>query len=365
MTTPLNEAERVSLALRELYQSYGYRPYKVGKFEEYDLYAQNRNFLTGSRILTFTDTDGRLMALKPDVTLSIIKNTRTDQRMRKVWYTENVYRVPPNAYGFQEIVQTGLECIGVMDDYAMAEVLMLAARSLEAISPIYVLDVSHLGVLTGVLRAAGASGELAGGILAAAGEKNLHGLRECCGRGGLKPEHTALLEALCRLGGPAREELPKLLALPLPEESLLAARELQRLCELLAVFGDFNVNLDLSVTNDTDYYNGLIFRGFVDGVAAMILAGGRYDHLLQRMGKAGEAVGFAVYISELERLFSPLREYDVDTLLVYDETDDPAAVAAAVKALAASGQTVRAQRRGESAVTWRRMVDMAGNEVVP
>ena len=94
MNASLLPAERVSLTLRGLYQSFGYTRYRVGKFEEYDLYARNRNFLSDDRILTFSDINGQVMALKPDVTLSIIKNTRGDDRMRKVWYTENVYRVP-------------------------------------------------------------------------------------------------------------------------------------------------------------------------------------------------------------------------------------------------------------------------------
>jgi len=157
----LDKTERISLALRELYQKHGYRQYRVSRFEEYDLYAQNRSFLGEERILTFSDTDGRLMALKPDVTLSVIKNTRDDERLRKMWYDENVYRADRNGYGFQEIQQTGLECVGPIDRYAMAEVVMLAAESLATISPAYVLDLSHLGLLTGVLDDAGADGETA------------------------------------------------------------------------------------------------------------------------------------------------------------------------------------------------------------
>ena len=84
MNTILFPEERISLTLQSLYQAYGYRKYKVGKFEEYDLYAQNRNFLSDDRILTFSDINGQIMALKPDVTLSIIKNTRDDDRLRKV-----------------------------------------------------------------------------------------------------------------------------------------------------------------------------------------------------------------------------------------------------------------------------------------
>ena len=144
---------------------------------------------------------------------------------------------------------------------------------------------------------------------------------------------------------------------------MAAARELRELCAALDAFGTYNVHLDLSVTNDTDYYTGVVFRGFVDGAAAGVLSGGRYDNLLHRMGKTGGAIGFAVYLSELERLLTETPAYDVDTLLVYDEGDDPARIAAAVKSLAESGRTVRAQLRGGAAVTYRRMMDLDGREV--
>lgn len=89
----MGREETVISQLARLYESYGYSYYKVSRFEEYDLYARNRNFLSGGQILTFNDADGRLMALKPDVTLSIVKNTKDDEGMKKIYYKENVYRV--------------------------------------------------------------------------------------------------------------------------------------------------------------------------------------------------------------------------------------------------------------------------------
>ncbi len=362
MSAELLSLARVECDLRRLYRRFGYRQYKVSQFEEYDLYAQNRSFLAGERILSFTDTDGRLMAMKPDVTLSIIRNTRDDDRTRKLWYTENVYRVPRNGGGFREILQTGLECVGPADVYATAEVVMLAAESLAAIREDYILDLSHVGILAGVLDAANVSPETSRGILEAVDGKSLHALTGLCEAEGLTAKTTELLRRLCRIAGPAKTTLPALFSLPLPETSLRAAEELRDIVALLDVFGAYNVNLDLSVANDTDYYNGVVFRGFVDGVAAGVLSGGRYDNLLNRMGKSGGAAGFAVYLSELERLWNDAPAYDVDTLLVYDEGDDPQKIAAAVKSLAAEG-TVRAQKQGAAAFSYRRAVDLDGREV--
>ena len=72
----LKKEEKTAFLLRSLYQQYGCLQYKMSKFEEYDLYAKNRDFLVSDNIITFTDTNGKLMALKPDVTLSIVRNTR-------------------------------------------------------------------------------------------------------------------------------------------------------------------------------------------------------------------------------------------------------------------------------------------------
>ena len=70
----LKDDEKAILSFRSLYQKYGYLPYKMSKFEEYDLYVKNKDFLVSDSVITFNDTNGKLLALKPDVTLSIIKN---------------------------------------------------------------------------------------------------------------------------------------------------------------------------------------------------------------------------------------------------------------------------------------------------
>ena len=77
MVEILTNQEKAVNKLRSLYLSYGYLSYKMSKFEEYDLYATNKDFLVSDRVITFTDTDGKLLALKPDVTLSILKNKYT------------------------------------------------------------------------------------------------------------------------------------------------------------------------------------------------------------------------------------------------------------------------------------------------
>ncbi|MBQ3405011.1 MAG: ATP phosphoribosyltransferase regulatory subunit, partial [Oscillospiraceae bacterium] len=212
----LGVGERMIIGLRQLYQSYGYKQYKVSKFEEYDLYMENKKFLMSEQVLTFSDMNGKLMALKPDITLSIIKNTRDDERLRKLCYNETVYRVPRNAYGFREIMQTGLECIGEIDAYAAAEVLMLAARSLEEISGDYVLDISDMGIISALLTQVQLPEDARREILVAVGEKNPHGLGLVCSHYGVSEKDEKLLSALISTYGPLEETLEKVEKLELP-----------------------------------------------------------------------------------------------------------------------------------------------------
>ena len=89
----LRPQERLSLQLRALYERAGFRQYRMGRFEEYGLYQQNRRFLASDQVITFTDLDGRLLALKPDVTLSIAKDARFEEGgCGRFYYSENVYR---------------------------------------------------------------------------------------------------------------------------------------------------------------------------------------------------------------------------------------------------------------------------------
>lgn len=340
----LRTDEKITFKLRELYKDWGYVQYRVGKFEEYDLYMQNKNFLASEQILTFSDTNGKLMALKPDITLSIIKNTKDDGMTKKLFYSENVYRVPKNAYGFKEIMQTGLECIGEVDRFSTAEVLMLAAESLKTISDSYVLDISHVGIVSGVLAGEAISSSAKEAIIDAVSNKNLHACELLCENSGVSECGRELLSALITVSGAPNDVIEKMSVLSLPEESRNALTELSQLIKALSIYGEYNINIDFSVVNDMDYYSGIVFKGFVEGIPTGVLSGGRYDNLMTKMGKKSGAIGFAVYLDQLERFMTESRSYDVDTLIIYDDDSDIGTVIRKAKKIKEEGRSVRVQQ---------------------
>ena len=101
-----------------------------------------------------------------------------------------------------------------------------------------------------------------------------------------------------------------------------------------------------------------MFRGYIKGLPSRILSGGQYDGLMQKMGKRESAVGFAVYLDLLEQLRTAAPEYDVDTVVLYDDTVAPAKVLDRVDELASEGETVLALRALPSTLRCRRTVRM-------
>ena len=341
----LKPEEKTAFALRALYRSFGYRPYRMSKFEAYDLYAKNKDFLISENVITFTDTDGKLLALKPDVTLSIIKNGE-DGTEQKVYYNENVYRVAPSTGSYKEIMQVGLEYIGNVDDYGILEVLHLAYESLAAVSDRFVLNLSHLGVVSELIENTGVSAEAAKAAFRYIGEKNRHDMEALLRSEGASEDSVRALSALFAASGPVREVLPLIEALSVP-----SAAHLLKIARALSSLP--NVRIDFSVSGDMKYYNGIVFQGFVSGIPAAVLSGGQYDNLMQKMHRTDSAIGFAVYLDLMSYLAERGQAYDVDALLLYGEDAEESAVYQAVRTLQKEHKSVLAHTRPPAGITWR------------
>ena len=332
--------------LEELSRKFGYAPYKMSRFEEYELYVRNKDFLQSDRVITFSGKDGRLLAMKPDVTLSIVKNApETPGAVRKVHYRENVYRMDRNSGNFREILQAGIECVGDVGFYEAAEVVYLAAKSLEALGEGTILSLSHVGLIRFCLESSG--------LPASARSQALDCLRQ-------KREQE--LRALCREHG-ADDTLPvALLRARTPDDlaPLLTADNTpwQELRQIIALLPTGKVRLDFSLGNDMKYYSGLVFKGYVRGVPASVLSGGQYDRLLSHMGKNARAIGFALYLDQLERL-EEADEWDVDTLLLCGDAA-PAEILAVAESLPG---TVLAVKTEPERRNWKQKAILEHGEV--
>ncbi|MCM1365088.1 MAG: ATP phosphoribosyltransferase regulatory subunit [Faecalibacterium sp.] len=360
----LKSEEKAVFALRSLYRKYGYLPYKMSKFEEYDLYVRNKDFLVSDSVITFNDTNGKLLALKPDVTLSIVKNSLDEPGCKqKLFYNENVYRISGSTHMYKEIMQTGLECIGDIDIYDITEVLLLALESLDAVGDEFVLDISHMGIITALLDEVSDDEEFKRKVTHCIGEKNRHGIKEICKEYEAADDAAEMLADFVGIYGAPESVIEKLKATVAGEKASAAVAELESIWNVLSktVYKD-KINFDFSIVNDMNYYNGIVFTGFLDGIPESVLSGGQYDNLVRKMGKKSGAIGFAVYLDLLEYLHNDTEEYDVDVLLLYDETTDVSMLFSKVKELTAGGKSVSAQKEMPKKLRCKQVITLKEKE---
>lgn len=320
----LQRDEIVTLELRGLYEQVGYRKYKMGRFEEYRLYLENKDFLGSDKVISFTDLDGRLLALKPDVTLSIIKNSKATRRSsEKLYYIENVYRESKESHTYQEIHQMGLEFIGDVDRYGVVEVLALAAESLKAVSHDYLLEISHMNFVVEFLNGLDISENIKFKLLRLIRNKNISGLEKTALAAGLTERQKEVLLAIPYLYGDLNKTIKSARALAISEEMKKSVDELEEILILLEAAGyKDNCQIDFSMVNDIDYYNGIVFRGYVKELARLVLAGGQYDLAMKGFGKEVDAIGFALYLNELSRMNGKKAITDLDVIILYEDDRD-------------------------------------------
>ncbi|MBQ8545997.1 MAG: ATP phosphoribosyltransferase regulatory subunit [Clostridia bacterium] len=360
MINYLKNEEKIILSLRSLYSKYGYLPYKMNKFEEYDLYAKNKEFLIGDGVITFTDTHGKLLALKPDVTLSIIKNaTEGKGTKNKVYYSENVYRISGKTREYKEIMQTGLECVGDLDLYDTYEVVTLAKKSLEAVSESYVLEISHMGILSSLLDSVSANEEYRQEALECIKKKSKHEIKALSQKYGINEAKTKLLSDFISIYGEPVSVISSLEKMNVSEDFALYTKELKELTSLLMTDDKTGkIRLDFSIVNDMNYYNGIVFNGFLSGVSECVLFGGRYDKLLKKMGKGLAGVGFAIYTDLLEGFHEKQNAYDVDVLLLYSDKTAPSVIKNEIERLQKENKSVSAQKSIPSKLRYKEKIEI-------
>ncbi len=306
LTDILSADERAILQLRGLYENNGYKKFRMNRFESYDLYTENKNFLRSEHIVTFSSPSGKLMALKPDITLSIIRSMQENVADIKVYYNENIYRADSTNDEIKEIMQVGVEQIGKITSETERDILCLACESLSKISSDYMIVVSDMCLISAILDPFGFTEKQTVTVLSLLAEKNTHELRSALLQFGLNKKQAESLAAICGFSGCYRVVLDKVSALF--SDNMTALGRIAQLNTLFASLDNCEyankIAIDFSVLSDVNYYNGLVFLGYIDSVSESVLSGGRYDGLLQKMQKDFGGIGFALYFDKLQRFLN-------------------------------------------------------------
>ena len=345
----LKEEEKIILKLRKHYEQYGYKKIKLSKFESYDLYNENADFIKIENIITFMAPTGKLQTLRPDVTLSIVKKYARDKKkeMEKLYYIENIYRLSKEDMEYKELNQIGVEILGESDGYSDFEIINLAAESMELINKNFILDISNINYLSGLFEEMNLGYTLEKEVLMNIQHKNVHDLEKILTRENVESKYKEILIKIPDLSGKFHNVITEAEKLVLNEKMQKALDELKMLGQAFPkMIKNGKILLDFSIVNSLDYYNGLIFHGYIENNPKIILSGGNYDKLIKKYDKNKGATGFAIYLDELSGKYKIEKEYDFDILILYKNGDN-AKLLNIVKKYIDQGLTIRTEKYRE------------------
>ncbi len=356
----LKKEETLVNNLCSLYKSYGYKKYNPECFEEYSLFLENRDFLISKNVITFAGTGGKLLALRPDVTLSVIKHLKVETgACEKLYYNENVYRQENSDSEFKEISQVGVEVIGAVDCVCQAEICLLMLKTLSAVSSDSVLCISHMAFIEGLFDSFNINTEQRGTLYGFLKSKNTHDFEVFAKQINLERGKIDTFTTICNFDGNAEKTLNIIKSMVKNQKMQRAVNELDEVIKVLYGLGYGNkIRLDFSVISDENYYDGLIFNGYIKGIPSVVLSGGRYDKLVKKFDKDCGAIGFALYLGILDRYFRT-DDSPVDEVIIYGN-DALLALKTAEDAIS-KGKCIRLTSGGDKEITGKATINLKGD----
>lgn len=300
-----------------IFDGWSYEEIATPTIDYYSLFEHGMGKAEAHRAFRFTDTDGRLLALRPDVTSAAARAAATlfaeRKRPLRLCYAAPVFRQQPQSHAEwrRESTQIGCELIGANTRMADLEVLAIAAEFLRRLDleGSYAITLNDVGIFNGVaerLRLDATSREEM---------RQLIDVRNAADLERFLAPYTSAAEA---------QSFAQLMQLSGKGETLELARSvisndqsrtaLDRLEGLWNVIGSLDLTdsfeIDLGDVARLDYYTGLTFKIYVKGAGHRIGSGGRYDGLIASFGKPEPAVGFVVDLDALTDLLR-VRSSDV------------------------------------------------------
>lgn len=315
----INENSIVS-NLINIYERFGFKKIKLSKFEDYNLYNNNKDFLQTEHILTFMNLNGNLKSLRPDVTLSIVKKVLKDneKETQKIYYIEDIYKIVSNEY--EEIPQVGVEIIGKLNNYSNLEIISMAIESLKSINKNYILEISNIDFISAIFDEINLEENLKIEILNNIYLKNKHDLEKLLNKN-VDNKYKKYILSFIELSGNYKDILKKLKSLIINKRMQKSYEELKSLSFVFELYNNFDkILLDFSIESQLGYYNGIIFKGYIKESNDIILSGGRYDKLLNKFNSNKNAIGFAIY---MDKLYEKNKTSNfIDILILYKSGDE-------------------------------------------
>ena len=314
--------------LQKVFGLYGYHNVQTPMFEYFDVFGKEVGTIPSKELYKFFDREGNTLVLRPDITPSIARMATTlydtEKLPIRLCYKGNTFINHSSYRGrLHETTQAGAELIGLDSVEADAEMVAMAVESLKEVGlGDFQIHIGNVEFFESFITETGLDKEKELKLREFISNRNYFGVEELLQSANTKETTKVAFQVLPELIGGV-EILREAKKYALNSRTLDALKRLEALYELLTAYGvEKYVTFDLSMSGTYGYYTGIIFHGYTYGTGDAIVKGGRYDHLLEKFGKASPSIGFVIVVDELLNAFArqklPIPYKNKNTFILYD-----------------------------------------------
>ena len=346
--------------LQNVFHLYGYHDIQTPTFEYFDVFGKEIGTTPVKELYKFFDREGNTLVLRPDITPSIARAAMTvfdsENLPIRLCYKGNTFVNQSSYQGrLHENTQIGAEFIGIDSVEADAEMVVMAEDSLREVGlQEFQIHIGSVDFFESLIEETGLLAEDEARLRELINNRNYFAVEELLEQSQVKvTAKTALLVLEELIGG--AEVLKEAKKIALNNKTLDAVRRLEELHVLLVSYGvDKYITYDLSMRGNYDYYTGIIFRGYTYGTGDAIVKGGRYDHLMEKFGKASPSIGFVIVVDELMNAFARQKleiPYKLkNTMILYDENRQSEAIKLAKEFRSSGKRTELTKKRADKSL---------------
>lgn len=319
--------EIIQAKLKDRFLRAGCKPIAPAAINYYDTFSSSRGRVSQEEMFKMTDSDGKILALRPDMTLAVsaLAATRLNGEPVKLSYVAQSWNyIAMHGEKQREFLQAGVEFFGQDTPLSDAQIIAFAIECLKEINvDEFIIDIGHIGFFKALLFGSGLNEEQTEEIRRRINAKDDVGVQLLLKEYGANERTSSAIMALPTLFGGV-EVLERARALTDDKEALSALDHLKRVYEILSSFGLARyVSFDLGTVKSLSYYSGIVFTCLVKNYGSYILSGGRYDYLADEFGRHIPAVGFAMGLKRvlkvLERQGKLVKNDGPEYIILCDE----------------------------------------------
>ncbi len=322
--------------IRNTFRSYGYYEIETPTIEFFDVFSSEIEHFPQESMVKFFDQKGRILVLRPDITVPVARITATKNRDVQVpikySYIGNVFRFNEVGGGRQnEFTQAGIEMLGDSSSESDAEIIAMAINTLKSAGlKEFKIEIGQVEFFKGLAEDVGFSSEDIDAISKQIDKKDIVGVEEILNRYDISTDLKDIILKLTGLFGTV-DVIKEFKKSSINERSLKAIENVEEVVSILCDYGlSEYVSIDLGMLKSLNYDTGITFRGFTNGVGFPILSGGRYDNLTSSFGKECPATGFSLRINMLmtamENSGLTFESPSVDSLICYEKANRKRAI---------------------------------------